>query len=76
MLFNIVNAVGQVVSSTTVLPRPLTREATLIVNVDPTVLTNLAILNPPDNTEVAVVDLAIENCTHCSRGLPACRLDR
>ena len=31
----------------------------MIVNVDPTVLTNLAILNPPDNSEAAVVDLAV-----------------
>ena len=31
----------------------------MIVNVDPTVLTNLAILNPPDNGEAAVVDLAV-----------------
>lgn len=31
----------------------------MIVNVDPTVLTNLAILDPPDNGEAAVVDLAV-----------------
>lgn len=61
VLFSIFDSTtGELLSSTSILPRPLTREATMIVNVDgATTVSSLAILNPPTNQEAAAVTINV-----------------
>ncbi len=61
VLFSIFDsATGQLLTSTSILPRPLTREATMIVSVDgASTVSSVAILNPPSNQETAQVTIDV-----------------
>lgn len=59
VLFSIFSANGALITTTSILPRPLTTEATIIVAAGNNAVSNLAILNPPTNQQTAEVVIEV-----------------